>query len=320
MTSSDSSHDSDRVAFVIDIDGCLSREGVPIAGSSEALRKLQELGISHVFCTNGGGSLESERAERLSRTFGVDVSGDQVVLSHTPLRTEVVRQFLDSRVLVVGEGCAPVARAYGLSRAEGVREYGERHPSLFPMKRSTSATDQDDKDDPVRAIVVFEDAEDLGEALQISLDVLLTNGNPSGPRVLVDDEESEQEVQVWFTNPDLTYAGLARHPRLTQGSYRLCLETLFESAISSASEKRKERRLKAMTVGKPTRFTGETALGKLLAQCPDGTTQDDITVYTVGDNPYADVALANTSKSLRFCVSAHCYESSCALISRVRIR
>lgn len=87
MTSSDSSHDSDRVAFVIDIDGCLSREGVPIAGSSEALRKLQELGISHVFCTNGGGSLESERAERLSRTFGVDVSGDQVVLSHTPLRT-----------------------------------------------------------------------------------------------------------------------------------------------------------------------------------------------------------------------------------------
>jgi len=297
-------------AFVIDIDGCLSREGVPIEGSVEALRKLQELGVPHVFCTNGWGSLESDRAERLSRTFGVDVSGDQVVLSHTPLRTEVVRRFRDSRVLVVGEGCAPVARQYGLNRAEGVREYGERHASLFPRRRSTAAKVQDDENNPVRAIVVFEDAEDLGEALQLCLDVLLTNGNPCGPRVLIKDEDSEQKVEVWFTNPDLTYAGLARHPRLTQGSYRLCLETLFESATSSTSTSysvpstrtRKERRLKAMTVGKPTRLTGETALSKLLAQCPDGTTQDDITVYTVGDNPYADVALANTSKSLRFCV------------------
>ena len=293
----------ERVAFVIDIDGCLSREGVPIDGSVEALRKLQECKVPHVFCTNGGGNLESDRAKRLERTFGVRVDADQVVLSHTPLRSEFVRRFRDSRVLVVGDGCAPVARAYGLSRAEGVREYSERHPSLFPMKRSTAATFPDDEKDPVRAIVVFEDPEDLGEALQLSLDVLLTNGNPSGPRVLVDDEDSEQEVQVWFTNPDLTYAGLARHPRLTQGSYRLCLETLFESATSSASRTRKERKLKAMTVGKPTRFTGETALGKLLAQCPNGTTQDDITVYTVGDNPYADVALANTSKSLPLSLS-----------------
>lgn len=304
---SDPNHGRRRLAFILDIDGCLSNEGVPIDGSKEALHKLKSRGIPFVVCTNGGGQLESTRAAKLSKTFDVAISPDQVILSHTPLRSEVVPRFRDHRVLIVGESCGEVARAYGLAKAEGIREYGERHPSLFPRRREKEAIHVDDVDDPVKAILVFEDPEDLGESLQLCLDVLLTNGNPSGPRVLIEDEDAKQEVEVWFTNPDLVYSGLARHPRLTQGSHRLCLEALYHSATSSASTSyfsstksdrmqttNKGRTLHATTVGKPTYLTGKTALTKLLGQCPPNTAEPDLEIWTCGDNPYSDVALAKT--------------------------
>lgn len=299
---------SKKLAFVLDIDGCLSHEGIPISGSKEALHKLRANNIPFVVCTNGGGQLESTRAERLSKTFDINISPDQVILSHTPLRSEVVR-LKDHRVLIVGEHCAEVARAYGLPKAEGIREYGRQHPSLFPRRREVDDPEvSDDADDPVKAVLFFEDPEDLGETLQLVLDVLLTNGNPSGPRVLLTDENAQQEVEVWFTNPDLVYSGLANHPRLTQGSYRMCLETLFRSVTSSTSTSyysaskdseamhKRGRTLHATTCGKPTTLTGKTALDKLLRQCPQNTMEQDLEIWAVGDNPYSDVALANTMK------------------------
>jgi len=281
-----------RLAFVLDIDGCLSKEGLPIAGSKDALKRLQLSGIPFVFCTNGGGQLESERSRKMSSSFGLKLVADQVVLSHTPLR-DLVPRLGGSRVLIVGENCGSVARSYGFAKAEDVREYGSRHPSLFPRRR-TAAPDEaedgcanDDADDPVRAVLFFEDPEDLGEALQLVLDVLLTQGNPDGLRVLADDPTAVQEVEVWFSNRDLVYAGLARHPRLTQGSYRLCLETLLASAAGG-------RELEATTVGKPSRQTGEAVLARLLLQAPDGTKAEHFEIWAVGDNPLSDVALAKT--------------------------
>jgi HAD superfamily hydrolase (TIGR01456 family) len=277
-----------RRAFVLDIDGCLSREGVPIAGSSEGLAKLRSLGVPFVFCTNGGGHLEADRAKKLSKTFGIDISPEQVIQSHTPLRTLVVPRLQDWRVLVVGENCGAVARSYGFAKAEGIREYGKRHHSLFPRSRDSDPITAiaDDSDDPVRAVLFFDDPEDLGEALQIVLDVVLSNGNPSGPRVL-QEAGATQAVEVWFTNPDKVYSSLARHPRLTQGSYRMCLETLFASATGGM------RSLDARQLGKPSRETGECALAKLLSQFGE-TPADEVEIWTVGDNPLSDVALAKT--------------------------
>lgn len=281
-------------AFILDVDGCLSREGIPIPGSKSALHQLHNNSIPFVVCTNGGGQLESTRAARLSKTFDIPISPNQVILSHTPLRTELVPRFKDDRVLIVGENCAPVARDYGFIKAEGVREYCARHPSLFPRRREADAAAVDDSNDPVKAILVFEDPEDLGEALQLMVDVLLTNGNPSGPRVLL-DPDAKQEVECWFTNPDLVYSGLATHPRLTQGSFRLCLETLFQSATSASPDSYNSqtmtspgRMLQATTMGKPTQLTGKTAISKLLQQCESNTKEQDLEIWTVGDNPFSD--------------------------------
>lgn len=284
------------LAFVLDIDGCLSKEGLPITGSLDGLKRLQSSNIPFVFCTNGGGQLESDRARKVSSTFSsaLPFSADQVILSHTPLR-DLVPRLGTSRVLIVGENCGAVARSYGFVKAEDVREFGARHPSLFPRRRAAAPDeaeeeDKDLTDDPVRAVLFFEDPEDLGETLQLVLDVLLTNGDPYGPRSLVDDAKSAQEVEVWFSNADLVYAGLARHPRLTQGSYRLCLQTLLASATTETGG----RALEATTVGKPSRMTGEAALARLLRQTPGGTKAEDLEIWTVGDNPRSDVALAET--------------------------
>ena len=46
-----------------------------------------------------------------------------------------------------------MARAYGLHKAEGVREYGQRHPSLFPRRREEDAIPTDDSDDPVVSLI-----------------------------------------------------------------------------------------------------------------------------------------------------------------------
>eukprot|EP01082_Thalassiosira_pseudonana_P007422 g6930.t1 g6930 contig23:1507484-1508508(+) len=269
---------SKKLAFVLDIDGCLSHEGIPISGSKEALHKLRANNIPFVVCTNGGGQLESTRAERLSKTFDINISPDQVILSHTPLSGRNSRVWTSASI-------------------------------TFPRRREVDDPEvSDDADDPVKAVLFFEDPEDLGETLQLVLDVLLTNGNPSGPRVLLTDENAQQEVEVWFTNPDLVYSGLANHPRLTQGSYRMCLETLFRSVTSSTSTSyysaskdseamhKRGRTLHATTCGKPTTLTGKTALDKLLRQCPQNTREQDLEIWAVGDNPYSDVALANTMK------------------------
>jgi len=306
----DATTESKQVAFVLDIDGCLSREGIPIPSAKAALHRLRSTNTPFVFCTNGGGQLESQRAEKLSKTFDLEVSPDQIILSHTPLREEVVERLKDERVLIVGENCGPVARAYGLAKALEVSEFGKRHPSLFPRRREAeNPPTLDDDDGPVKAVLFFEDPEDLGEALQVVLDVILTNGDPSGKRVLVEDSTVEQEVEVWFTNPDLVYSGLATNPRLTQGSYRLCLETLFQCATSSTSTsyysmqhsessttseqtRTPKRKLISNTVGKPTPLTGRTALNKILSQCTNNTTEEDLEIWTVGDNPFSDVALA----------------------------
>jgi ribonucleotide monophosphatase NagD (HAD superfamily) len=114
-------------------------------------------------------------------------------------------------------------------------------------------------------------------------------------------------VEVWFTNPDLVYLSLARHPQVMQGLYWLCPEALYHSVTSSTSTSyyssnnsdkkqtiNKGWTLQTTTVGKPTPLTGKTALTKLLAQCPPNTTERDLEIWTAGDNPYSDVALAHT--------------------------
>lgn len=64
-------------ATVLDIDGVLMKDRVPIPGAREALSKLDSLSVPRVFVSNGGGRTEAGRAAELSHELGVPVSEDQ---------------------------------------------------------------------------------------------------------------------------------------------------------------------------------------------------------------------------------------------------
>ncbi len=68
----------------------------------------------------------------------------------------------------------------------------------------------------------------------------------------------------------------------------------IESSTKSETSHIRKRQLISNTVGKPTPLTGRTALNKLLSQCPVNTTDEELEIWTVGDNPFSDVALALT--------------------------
>ncbi|TRY97035.1 hypothetical protein DNTS_001445 [Danionella cerebrum] len=92
--------------LLFDIDGVLVRGRTPIPAAKECFQSLLERNGSFrvpvVFVTNAGNSLRQTKAEQLSELLEVEVSPEQVVMSHSPLR--VFSQFHDLCVLVSGQG------------------------------------------------------------------------------------------------------------------------------------------------------------------------------------------------------------------------
>ncbi|XP_016088460.1 cat eye syndrome critical region protein 5-like [Sinocyclocheilus grahami] len=92
--------------LLFDIDGVLVRGRTPIPAAKQCFRNLVDgdgkYKVPVVFVTNAGNSLRETKAEQLSHLLEVEVSADQVVLSHSPLR--VFTQFHDLCVLVSGQG------------------------------------------------------------------------------------------------------------------------------------------------------------------------------------------------------------------------
>jgi len=99
------------------IDGVLLRSSAPIPGASEALAYLHNNNIPFILLTNGGGKHESARVAELSKKFGVPLSEENFVQSHTPFKqlvegTETVKGLKDKTILVTGgdgDKCRKVA-------------------------------------------------------------------------------------------------------------------------------------------------------------------------------------------------------------------
>lgn len=56
--------------------------------------------MPYIFVTNGGGVLESKKAQSLSKSLNFQVSPEQILLCHTPYKG-LVEKYKDSRVLVL---------------------------------------------------------------------------------------------------------------------------------------------------------------------------------------------------------------------------
>ncbi|RXM96302.1 Cat eye syndrome critical region protein 5-like [Acipenser ruthenus] len=101
--------------LLFDIDGVLVRGRTLIPAAKESFKKLVdrngEFQVPVVFVTNAGNGVRQAKAELLSQVLEVEVSQDQVMLSHSPLR--MLTQYHNKNVLVSGQGpVAEIAQKY----------------------------------------------------------------------------------------------------------------------------------------------------------------------------------------------------------------
>lgn len=262
-----------------------------------------------VFLTNGGGLTEEQKALQLTSLLDVQVTPNQVVLSHTPMRP-LAKQLGDRQVLVSGRGLvAEVAKAYGFKRVVTPRCIVKAVPEAVPffedqgamVLEGHAATHHREplpagtEADPIRAVLVMTDPSNWYLDLQLIIDVILGKG-VLGRR----PEETlpgDDEVQVYLSNPDLLWQAEWPAPRFGQGALAACLDALHRQLTGQP--------LKATTFGKPSPETYRLTEQQLLKQADQlGLTLPHSTdphhspfsaIYAIGDNPYSDVAGANAA-------------------------
>lgn len=273
------------------------------------------------FLTNGGGVTERYKAHQLSEWLGVAVDESQVVLSHTPFR-QLVAQYGDEPVLVAGRGqVREVARHYGFRRVITPQQLVRAMPAAVPFREDqgwlpgptdlpsyTRDLKYGSLEHPIKAAFVFTDPSDWYRDLQLLLDVLTSGGAPGHTLT-----PGAPHPEIYFSNPDLLWANEFPAPRLGQGAFSACLETLYKEVTG--------RPLKAHHFGKPHAAPYLLAEQLLLAQAEAlgidmlppaaesagdhaaGTAGGQLArtplpfsaIYAVGDNPAADVAGANSA-------------------------
>jgi ribonucleotide monophosphatase NagD (HAD superfamily) len=130
--------------------------------------QLAEARVPHILMTNGGGVLESVKARELSDKLGCEVSEDQILLSHTPMR-QLAQEYRDKWVLVLGhKDVVNVARTYGFNKVTTVDEVFARFPSMIPFFKPKSDV-APWKGDVIDAAMVFYGKFAVESLLELSL-------------------------------------------------------------------------------------------------------------------------------------------------------
>ena len=161
--------------------------------------------------TNGGGVTEATRRAALSKDFGINLSPNQLVQSHSPLQ-DYVRDYADKPVLVVGgvgNAGRKVAESYGLQKAYIPQDIVAWNPAVWDRYNLTAEEetfvrkDIDFSKTPLEAVFVIHDnGMDWGLAAQLITELLSSDKGLLGTRK---ERTSGGEVPLVFTNPDLIW-------------------------------------------------------------------------------------------------------------------
>lgn len=290
-----------NIGFAFDIDGVLLRSRTPIPGAKEALNILNESRIPYVLLTNGGGSMEIQRAEFISEALGVEISSSQVVLSHTPFRTLVDKY---DKILAVGTpSVRDVAHGYGFKDVVHQTDIIRYNKYITPFSGlSNEQLEQYSRDIPnldskrFDAVLVFNDPHDWAADIQIITDLLSTeNGMLNSLR---EEKTNKPSIPIYFSNNDLLWANGYSLNRFGQGAFRMLVHALYSSLNNGLP-------LDDTVIGKPTKLTYDFAHNVLISwrktlvsgkksntlpnwgQEPKNSPFDK--VYMVGDNPASDI-------------------------------
>ncbi|XP_069484754.1 haloacid dehalogenase-like hydrolase domain-containing 5 isoform X2 [Ambystoma mexicanum] len=275
--------------LLFDIDGVLIRGRNPIPAAVKAFQKLSDgngkLQVPVVFVTNAGNCLQKTRAEELSAVLGVEVSQDQVILSHSPLC--MFHQFHRKHVLVSGQGpVQEIAKNLGFQDIVTIDALREAFPLLDMVDHSRRPKEMPPLTvdfRPIEAVILFGEPIRWETSLQLITDVLLGSGNPGTWRSPI----PYPHIPVLACNMDLMWMAEAKMPRFGHGTFLVCLENIYKKVTGQ------ELKYEAL-IGKPSIVTYSYAEHLIRQQAEQhGWSAPIYRLYAVGDNPMADVYGAN---------------------------
>lgn len=233
------------IACVFDIDGVLLRGKRALDGARESLINLCNNNVPFVLLTNGGGEPEVQKARSLSEYLQFFIHPDQLILSHTPMRS-LVHKYANKKVLVLGcRDVRSVAESYGFTRIYTACDLEHEDPTRYPFKEPAVPRKPIDlSGGDFGAVLVFHDPNDWGAEIQCAIDVL-SGGTPLGSK------GSAQVVPMYASNPDLIfpgeYGGNTPVPRLAAGSFLAALQAVWKVTKGTP--------LRITTYGKPSLTT-----------------------------------------------------------------
>uniref|UniRef100_A0A1A7YVG1 Haloacid dehalogenase-like hydrolase domain-containing 5 n=1 Tax=Iconisemion striatum TaxID=60296 RepID=A0A1A7YVG1_9TELE len=275
--------------LLFDIDGVLVRGRTPIPAAKQCFRNLVDRNgkykVPVVFVTNAGNCMRQTKAEHLSDLLEVEVSPDQVMLSHSPLR--MFTKFHKMCVLVSGQGpVEEVAHNLGFEDVVTIDMLREAYPTLDVVDHSRRPKDGIPPTKglrPIDAVVLFGEPIRWETNLQLITDVLLTNGNPGKSW----NSTQYPHIPVLACNMDLLWMAEAKNPRFGHGMFLVCLENLYKKVTGY------DLKYEAL-IGKPSVVTYNYAELLIRQQAENlGWTTPVKRLYAIGDNPMADVYGAN---------------------------
>lgn len=275
--------------LLFDIDGVLVRGKTLIPAAKQCFKNLVDRSGNYrvpvVFVTNAGNCMRQAKAEHLSRLLEVEVSPEQVVLSHSPLR--MFTQFHKLRVLVSGQGpVEEVAHNLGFQDVVTIDMLREAYPVLDVVdhdRRPKHGIPPSKGLRPIDAVILFGEPIRWETNLQLIVDVLLTSGNPGSSW----NSMQYPHIPVLACNMDLLWMAEAKNPRFGHGMFLVCLESLYKKVTGF------ELKYEAL-IGKPSVVTYNYAELLVRQQAERlGWTTPVKKLYAIGDNPMADIYGAN---------------------------
>jgi HAD superfamily hydrolase (TIGR01456 family) len=306
------------------IDGVLLRSSKNLPGATKALQFLHKHNIPFILLTNGGGKHETDRVVELTKKFGVPLTVENFVQSHTPFQelvhgTETHDSLSDKTVLVTGgnpEVCRTIAERYGFKSVVTPGDILIAHPKIWPFNEvwtdyyTSTAKPLPKPINPtnlssslkIDAVFVFNDPRDWALDTQIILDLLLSHQGYLGTYSEKNGDEKlpnkgwQQDGQpaLFFSNPDLFWAAGYHMPRLGQGGFRAALEGVWRDVTDGAAPLRRK------VIGKPYKETyafAERVLREHRAELLERDSGEEVPklerVFMVGDNPESDIRGAN---------------------------
>lgn len=231
--------------------------------------------VPSIFVTNGGGKPESARATDLSKRLGVNITPEQIIQGHTPMK-DLVNVY--SSVLVVGgvgNVCRNVAESYGFKNVYTPLDILKWNPAVTPYhdlteEEKVAARAVDFSKISIEAILVFADSRNWAADQQIILELLLSKNGVMGTECTTYDEGPS----IYFAHSDFIWATNYKLSRYGMGALQVSIAALYREHTG--------HELKVNRFGKPQKGTFKFA-NKVLAHWRQGVLDDHLKKLSIDD-------------------------------------